>query len=75
MAKFSPGEIIPCEIVPGRNFTPPLGTLVFDSFGLSPQGTCLQVGFRVGLQFIVLWFIVWHVQHGSGSCDIPSQKR
>ena len=23
MAKFSPGEIIPCEIVPGRNFPPP----------------------------------------------------
>ena len=24
MAKFSPGEIIPCEIVPGRNSPPPL---------------------------------------------------
>ena len=23
VAKFSPGEIIPCEIVPGRNFPPP----------------------------------------------------
>ena len=24
VAKFSPGEIIPCETVPGRNFPPPL---------------------------------------------------